>query len=147
MNVRTARLALGPWLALLCKFALACSLSLTTACSFVFVNSPPSDVPEEEAARSAPDCTSSQAMPVLDVAAVAASGLNVALVGASDRYTEDQKNVLMPLHAVYGVVYAVSAVYGFHQTSKCKALKEKFEREGAQWKPALKSDNASGVKP
>ena len=120
------------------KSALACALSLNTACSFVFVNSPPSDVTEEEAARSAPDCTSSQAMPVLDVAGVVASGLNVALVGASDAYTKDQQNVLMPLHAVYGVVYAVSAVYGFHQTSKCKALKEKFEREGSQWKPALK---------
>ncbi len=60
------------------------------------------------------------------------------LVSASPQYTDEQKKLLMSLHAAYGVLYAVSAVYGFYETSKCKELKDKFEHEGAQWKPALK---------
>jgi hypothetical protein len=120
------------------QWSIACVLFLNTACSFIFVDTPPSDVTEEEATRTSPDCTSSQFWPAFDVTGVVASGLNVGLVSASSAYTDDQKKVLMSAHAVYGVLYAISAVYGFSETAKCKNLKDKFASEGAQWKPALK---------
>jgi hypothetical protein len=97
-----------------------------------------SDVSDEEATRTSPDCTSSQFWPIFDATGVVASGVNVGIVGASPAYTDDQKKLLMSAHAVYGVLYAISAVYGFYETSKCKELKDKFEHDGAQWKPALK---------
>ena len=114
--------------------------ALNTGCSFFFVRTPPSDVSDVEATRIAPDCTSSSTLPALDVGGAVASGLNVAIVGSADRYTEEQKQILVPLHVAYGALYAISAVYGFHQTGKCRELKEKFERHGAEWKPALKTD-------
>jgi len=120
--------------------ALACFLALNTGCSFIFVNTPPSDLSDEEAIRTSPDCTSNEFWPIFDATGVVASGVNVGLVGASPQYTDDQKKLLMSLHAAYGVLYAASAVYGFYETAKCKELKDKFEHEGAQWKPALKED-------
>lgn len=113
---------------------------MNTGCSFLFVQSPPSDVSEAEATRTAPECTSSSTLPVLDVTGAAASALNVMIVGSSEGYTEDQKKVLMPLHAVYGVLYAISAIYGFDKTGKCRALKQRFERQGSEWRPELETE-------
>jgi len=118
--------------------AVICLLGENIGCSVLFVRTPANDVSDAEATRTAPDCTSSSTLPVLDVTGVAASGVNMAIVGSSDRYTEDQKEILVPLHAVYGALYAASAVYGFYQTGKCRKLKDKFEREGSEWTPALK---------
>jgi hypothetical protein len=120
--------------------AFGCLCAVNTGCSFLFVQSPPSDVSEAEATRTAPECTSSSTLPVLDVTGAAASGLNVMIVGSSEGYTEDQKKVLMPLHAVYGVLYAISAIYGFDKTGKCRVLKQRFERQGSEWRPELETE-------
>jgi hypothetical protein len=86
--------------------AAAAISALNSGCSFIFVHAPPSDVTEEEAARAPVECTSSQLAPAFDVGGVAASGVNMALVGTSSMYTPTQKKILIPLHAVYGVIYA-----------------------------------------
>ena len=134
MNVRPLRLALVPWLVVF-----AALLSNTSGCSLLFVKSPPSD-PSEQEVQVATDCTSSSTLPVLDVTGTVASGANVALVGASSRWTDDEKKILIPLHLAYGVLYGISAIYGFHETAKCRELKKKFEHDGGTWSPATKTD-------
>ncbi len=103
--------------------AAACALLLApgTGCSFLFVQRPP----ERPIAADQPiDCTAAMTAPLLDaVAAVSAVAAGVALMapylGCKECYGGGAFGALL-LYAA--VPPAISSVYGFYHTSKCRNL-------------------------
>jgi hypothetical protein len=111
----------------------------TLGCSYLFVNAPP-DGAEDQDTQVAVDCTSSSAMPSLDVVLVAASLANVALIAASDEWDDSEKALFIPVHAGYGVLHSASAVYGFRATARCREVERRFEAQQGRWTPSIKSE-------
>lgn len=94
-------------------------LSTTSGCSFLFVRGPPDAPPPGKAIH----CSTSRVAPVLDSIF---AGLEVARVGIDAASSDAQfqgapinRGTDIALGAAFGVLFAVSAGYGFTTTDRC----------------------------
>jgi hypothetical protein len=116
-------------------------------CSFAFVTGPPSEPSSEPHEPSRP-CTTSVLYPVLDSVAAAVGAVNIGIAanaspGKVSWYgIEMESKTGVALGVTQLALFGAGAVYGFVQTSRCNAYREKVrtEPEGSSWSPALASE-------
>jgi hypothetical protein len=92
------------------RTALLLSLVLMPGCSFLFTTSPPDTV----TAYTTLNCTTSRAAPGVDAALAALSGAGT-IVENVNGYPEEY----IAAGAIWTVIYATSAIYGFSVTNSC----------------------------
>jgi len=107
-----------------------CALAIflhCSGCSLLFVNAPPKPPPVEPSARAEVSCTSSKAAPVLDTVFATLEVGRTALAAAAPDSTYQNAPISRGADIALGIGFAslflASAVYGFTQTSECRALK------------------------
>jgi hypothetical protein len=99
---------------------------LSSGCSLIFVNPPPS-APGPGMARPHVDCTSSYLWPIVDSALMAYQLAGVAYVATLDesRFANYpiSKTQDMALGGVFAAAYAGSAIYGYVSAGRCRRIR------------------------
>jgi hypothetical protein len=112
--------AFQPTLATLC---LAVASLGSGGCSFIFVDGPPTQH------KKMPyfDCTSSNALPVVDVVIAAAEGLAAASDFASrDQYDSSSATTTAVTQLGVAALFAASGISGFSKTGACREAKDEL---------------------
>jgi len=99
--------------------ALAALAIATAGCSFMFVERPHESLPDDGAS----ECTTLIALPVLDLMLGGAGG--VWALYAGEKSGSHGAEVALGLTA--GAVFAISAITGFYNTSRCSDLQSEVE--------------------
>jgi hypothetical protein len=113
-------------------------------CSFGFVSGPPSDPSEEQYADSS-RCTTSVLIPVLDTASAAVGAINIGIAanaspGEVTWYgVEMESETGVALGITQLAAFGAGAVYGFIQTSRCRAHldAERNTPDEPKWSPEV----------
>jgi hypothetical protein len=109
--------------ALLVTLCLAAASLGAGGCSFIFVDGPPTQH------KKMPyfDCTSSNALPVVDVVIAAAEGLAAASDLASrDQYDSSSATTMAATQLGVAALFAASGISGFSKTGACREAKDEL---------------------
>jgi hypothetical protein len=111
-----------------------------SGCSLLFVTAPPKPPPVEPSARAEVSCTSGKAAPVLDTVFATLEVARTALAAAAPDSTYQNAPISRGADIALGLGFTAlflgSAVYGFTQTSQCKALKGPEPRRPEEHAPS-----------
>jgi hypothetical protein len=94
-----------------------------SGCSFIFVDGPPT----QHQKMPYFDCSSSNALPILDVAIAAAEGLTAASdLAGRDQYNSSYVTTEAVTQLGVAALFAASGISGFSKTSACREAKDQL---------------------
>ena len=103
--------------------ALAVVAVATAGCSFIFVQPPREGLPDHGAA----ECTTVAAAPMIDLILAGANAIGTLYFAEHTTVTSNNAGPTVGVGLSIAAVWAISAIYGFRNTSRCTDLQSEPE--------------------